>query len=229
MNDCGSHTDMDHPLMLRSIEALRPWFARIAAEALKPEPAAHECVAALGIQAEKAMFEATGGVNTHRGALFSLGLTLVAAACLVREGKITPDTLQKSIKTLAAPFKGMQGSHGSEMKRRYGLKGAADMAAEGYQLLFSDWLPFWRRVSRHPNGRHLLLLRVMAKLEDTNLYHRGGQEGAEFARTRALALLQNFSPEGLQQLNTEFIGRNLSPGGSADMFALTLLISSLIS
>lgn len=227
MADSGSHTDMDFELMQSSIRSLTPYFARLASLGTDSLPS-HDDIVRLGIEAEKAMLAATGGVNTHRGALFSLGLTLIAASRLfMKEGRIEASALQSSISALAEGFGSDSDSHGSEARRKYGLKGASDLAREGYDTLFADWLPFYRSKRHLSEARHLLLLRIMSEIDDTNVYHRGGAEGAAYVKEEARKLLDGWTEAGMADANRKFIERNLSPGGAADMLALTLLVDSL--
>lgn len=227
--DNGSHKDMDRAMMLRSIEALHPFFTKLALLGESSQTPEHQEIVSIGLEAEKEMNIATDGVNTHRGALFCMGLTAIAASrCMHIYGHIEPSRLQEIIKETADPFSGEKGSHGADVRKKYDIPGASDIARGGYDLLFSDWLPFFKSVESKPESGHLLLLRIMATLPDTNLYHRGGEEGASFARETAEALLNNYSEEGMRRANEAFISRNLSPGGSADMLALTIFINSLL-
>ena len=76
----GAHRDMDHALMQLSINTLHPYFVRLAFLGFADTLPSHTVIRDAGIEAEKAMLEATNGVNTHKGALFSMGLAVVAAA-----------------------------------------------------------------------------------------------------------------------------------------------------
>lgn len=102
------------------------------------------------------------------------------------------------------------------------------MAQDAYSELFSEWLPFYRSVKERNDGAILTLLKIMSTLEDTNLYHRGGEEGAAFAKETARDLLKDCKASTLEKANTDFIARNLSPGGAADMLALTFFIDSVL-
>lgn len=237
-DDSGSHIDMDHTLMSHSIDALQPWFREICEivrthDHKNAETERQDLVTLIkttGLAAEKAMLEATGGVNTHRGALFSFGLTL-AAAMLLHKKHVSIDmaSLSAQIQQLATDFKGGTDTNGARAKQKYGIKGAAEIAREGYLQLYSDWLPFWISVMTDKDGKHKLLLHIMSTLDDTNIYHRGGTEGAIYVKETAKRLLQNLNIQTLLQANYDFIGLNLSPGGAADMFALTLLTCSLLT
>ncbi|MCC8113467.1 MAG: triphosphoribosyl-dephospho-CoA synthase [Bacteroidales bacterium] len=215
--DNGSHRDMDLPLMRRSIDALRPYFAQIA-QAGADAPA----LRAIGIAAEQAMMEATGGVNAHRGALFSMGLTLGAAA---QCDNLTADQLQARISQIAAQLAQPDGTHGAAARKRHGIPGALQNAQQGYSQLFDSWLPYYCET----HDPHRLLLKIMSELEDTNVVHRGGIEGAQWLKEQAAAVLADYSLDALKRLNQDCIARNLSPGGAADMLSLTLFIASLLS
>ena len=76
----GAHRDMDYALMQLSINTLHPYFVRLALLGFADTLPSHTSIRDAGIEAEKAMLEATNGVNTHKGALFSMGLAVVAAA-----------------------------------------------------------------------------------------------------------------------------------------------------
>lgn len=230
--DCdnsGAHSDMDYAIMSASIAALQPNFARLAELAMSDSYPEHERVAEAGILAEKAMLTATAGVNTHRGALFSIGLTVMAAAHALSSGRrLTADTLRNGIGDLAEGFHGTPGSHGDAVRRKYQVRSITAMARDGFSDIFECWLPYYRSVKPLPESRHMLLLKIMTSLDDTNIYHRGGAEGALLVRETAGKILEDFSMEKLRKADELFISRNLSPGGSADMLALTLLVDSLL-
>lgn len=240
-HDNGAHTDMDYALMQRSIAALRPYFVQIA-QAGQQGNTDHATLSRIGIEAERAMLKATGGVNTHRGALFSLGLAVAQGnkgprACSLSEqsGERTKvqsnkaSNLQAGIICLASQFPDTQGTHGSHAVSQYQAKGALAMAREGYEQLFNDWLPFLRELQQHgdPYAHHKTLLRIMAQLDDTNVLHRCGAEVAQRVKAEAATLLADFSPDRLEAMNRRYTAENISPGGAADMLALTIFIHAI--
>ena len=163
-HDCGAHTDMDYRLMQRSIAALRPYFVKLA-QAGQEGMLDHATVSAIGIEAERAMLAATGGVNTHRGALFSMGLALVVRSNkATKDQRTTVNDLQDAIIQLAQQFPDTQDTHGSRAVSQYQAKGALAMAREGYNQLFADWLPFLSDLKRKgdPYAHHKTLLRIMS-------------------------------------------------------------------
>lgn len=225
-HDNGAHSDMDYALMQRSIAALRPYFVKLALEGFQKELPTVENLQKIGLEAEKAMLEATRGVNTHKGALFALGLAVVSAANLAFNGEISVEKLQKNIENLARQFPETSGTHGSEVVSQHHVKGALAMAREGYKPLFTDWLPFYRG-ARSKEQALKTLLRIMATLDDTNVYHRKGAEAVARMKADSIVLLNDFEPKKLEQLNQDYNAQGISPGGCADMLALTIFVNTL--
>ena len=250
-NDNGAHRDMDHALMQRSIQALHPYFVRLAQLGFTDKQPCHDEIVNIGIEAEREMFKATGGVNTHKGALFSIGLATVALAgeafCRITqaEGCGTMayndvnskqiQSLSNSIASLARLFPDTNGTHGSKAKANNILKGALDNAREGYTQLFKAWLPFYiDRIAEGDNyALHKTLLRIMCDLDDTNIVYRTSMETMQEVKTEARQMLDtsrnivNFEA-ALQAMNTDYIHRNISPGGSADMLSLVVFLSCVV-
>ncbi|WP_278909775.1 GNAT family N-acetyltransferase [Leyella stercorea] len=209
----GAHRDMDYALMQRSIDTLHPYFVKLALLGCADALPTHTSIRDIGIEAEKAMLSATNGVNTHKGALFSMGLAVVAAAHEERKiaaneeqilkerngGEDVLVSLQTTIKALAASFPDTNGTHGSKAKLlskgTTAIKGALDNAREGYEMLFAEWLPFYieRRKEHDAHTLHKTLLRIMCDLDDTNVIYRTDLATAEEVKQEARALLDNFS------------------------------------
>lgn len=209
----GAHRDMDYALMQRSIDTLRPYFVKLALLGCADALPTHTSIRDVGIEAERAMLSATNGVNTHKGALFSMGLAVVAAAHEERKtaaneeqilkerngGEDVLVSLQTTIKALAASFPDTNGTHGSKAKLlskgTTAIKGALDNAREGYEMLFAEWFPFYiaRRKGHDAHTLHKTLLRIMCDLDDTNVIYRTDLATAEEVKQEARALLDNFS------------------------------------
>ena len=229
-NDNGAHTDMDYSLMQQSIRTLHPYFVQIARLGFREKLPTLEQLRSIGLEAEKDMLKATNGVNTHKGALFALGLATAAAAYTLfnnKEQKISENDLKSNIIRMAALFPATAATHGSEVEKKYGVQGALTNAQNGYPQLFAEWLAFYNTISTDKWAPHKLLLRIISQLCDTNIYHRTDEKGAIWAREQAEKVLNSFSVEQLESLNRLFIARNISPGGAADMLALTLFIRSI--
>ena len=226
--DNGAHKDMDYALMSKSISALRPYLTRLAVESAKDiDPAK---IKEIGIEAEKAMLKATGGVNTHKGALFCIGLSVAAASCLAcSTGSVDAYSFKELVSRAASEIPSARGTHGAEAKRSFKAVGALENARAAYPELFADWLPYYRSLEGDPFRCHKTLLHIMTTLDDTNILHRRGAEGLAHAEAEAARLLEDFSESGLSSLNKDFIRENISPGGSADMLSLTIFIESIIN
>lgn len=261
-HDNGAHADMNFALMQRSIKALEPFMVEFAKLGFSPQLPATVAVVTLGLEAEAAMLRTTHGVNTHKGALFALGLAAVAlahqaykaaaspaatspAATSVQEKATAPcasaQGLSALIANVAAGIPRAEGTHGARVRAKYGVKSALDLARDGYADLFNRWLPAYSLHRGEPLAQQRLLLSIMATLDDTNILHRRGPELAAEVKTRAAALIETptaTSPaagnaqspltlQALEAFNTWMLSENLSPGGCADMLALTLFIDRL--
>ena len=239
--DNGSHTDMDAHTFYRSAAAIQPYLALMAQAGY--ENAGMSTLRQIGIDAEKAMLEATSGINTHRGAIFGLGLLCAATGVRQRNSNNTadmqlgeivslcwgPDILNTGKPNATTP------SHGEIVRQRYGAGGAREEAFYGFPCAYQIGLPALNEAIQLSPGNHEAIriqtcFALIARVEDTNLLHRGGKQGLEFAQTHA----QNFLNQGgiskpgwvnhAKQIHHEFIKRNLSPGGTADLLSMTLFI-----
>lgn len=216
-HNSGAHTDMDLLLFLRSARSLGPYFRRAVALGLE-RPDCMPALQAAGLAAEEEMLAVTGGVNTHRGAVYAFGLLLAALGnALARGGEV-----YKTAAALAAAGAPPDpDSHGSAVGKRYHVTGARGEALAGF--------PGVRRALAvlREGGPYKALLTLLAETADTNLLHRGGLEGLEFVQAEARRILA-CPPETylaqLEELDRSCIKRNLSPGGSADLLAAALFL-----
>ena len=239
--DSGSHDDMDMTTFMRSLFALRGYYRDIAAAGARGADFA--TLQALGIAAERRMLAATGGVNTHRGAVFGLGLLTAAAGWLRRTGKpLCGQALGGVVATLwggdiLAASPRAPDSNGAQAIRRYGVRGARQEAAEGFPTLFKVALPTLARtfdiLDCEERAMVQTLFALMATLDDTNLLHRGGSEGLDFVQAEARRFLDRggvFRSDwraGAVAVHHACVARRLSPGGSADMLAAAWFVHSL--
>ena len=224
-HDTGAHRDMDYALMRKSIQALRPFFNQLAiigAQEALPQVAE---LKSIGLVAEKAMLEATSGVNTHKGALFSMGLAVVVASHLQStRGLIDAQALHEGIISLAKQFTEPAGTHGAQVIVKHKVGGALACAMSGYEPLFTTWLPYFGANLDDPYRHHKTLLLIMTALDDTNIFYRCGSEVAQQAKEEAKRVFNDFSMEALEEMNRSFVQRNISPGGAADMLSLTVFV-----
>ena len=245
--DTGSHTDMDAGTFRASAVALQPFYAELAASGASG--AAMGELRAIGLAAERAMFKATGGVNTHRGAIFGLGLLCAAAGtawadlAVERWGcKSLPSLLGVIVSRRwgSAIVRGPipLHSHGTAALLRFGAGGARAQAAAGFPHVLGVGLPALQLGRRLAPGdaeaaRVQAFFALLQSVEDTNLLHRGGAEGLAFARQQASRFLADggVGQAGWRQravcVHREFVARRLSPGGCADMLAATVFLDGL--
>jgi len=232
--DAGSHSDMDARTFMRSLFALRHYFQQIAALGALGAPFA--ALERCGQDAEARMLGATGGINTHRGAIFTLGLLCAAAgAASASGGRLHADLVRQTLcahwgdalRTRAHRTSQLPGGRAAQA---HGLRSASQEAALGFPTLFETTFPALEAAFQRGHGarwsRLQALMRTMATLDDCNLAHRGGMAGLRFAQAQAHAFLAhgvepsaNDPADRLQAMHRAFIDRRLSPGGSADMLA----------
>lgn len=238
--DNGSHRDMTAGTLYASLFSLRHYFRAIAQAGLLDAPFGE--LQRLGIAAEERMLVATRGVNTHRGAIFNLGLLAAAAARLISARKpITGAALGQTVRTQwGAAICGMRPdapSHGLAVAASYGAGGARLEAALGYPSVLTVALPALRAALLHGLDAHRAMVETLfvliGRLEDTNLLYRGGRQGLQFAQRAARDFLAaggvaaddwNARARGIRDA---FVARNLSPGGAADLLAATLFAHTL--
>ena len=237
--DSGAHEDMSLATFYRSIASLRTYFPSIAT--LGAAGAPWDALRVRGLEAEAAMLRATGGVNTHRGAIFHLGLLCAAAGALAAQGKAPRAS------AVCAFVRGVYGagvlaprtgtSHGGVVEARYGARGARHEAARGYASVRRGSLPAFRDALARTRDRERASLQALftlvAQVRDTNLMWRGGPDGLDFAQGEASRFLDRggvFAPdwrEAATSVHRGFVARRLSPGGCADLLAVTLFLHDL--
>jgi holo-ACP synthase/triphosphoribosyl-dephospho-CoA synthase len=196
----------------------------------------------LGVEAEARMKEATGGVNTHKGAIFCLGLLVTAFARLtaLEKGRSPLDILEEVKRQAALRPEPGRGTNGFIARERFGAS-APESAAFGADAQARAGFPAAAEAYRRMLGFKLMgfdendssalsLIGIMAELYDTNAYSRAGSEGAEFVRERAkeiagLPLSKRLA--AVMDFDRELIARNINCGGAADMLAAAIFLDKL--
>lgn len=234
--DSGSHQDMDHHTFLASIKVLDSYWSQMVELGINNAPFP-ELVTA-GQLAENTMLNATNGINTHRGAIFIIGI-LVAACAAAYSTNSKINSIPKLIRSLwgeaILKHRTPKTSHGQQVRDKYLLSNNCDIlqhAAGGFEDIFSEYLPLLKQFyPEHNEAAYLqLFYYLLAQVEDTNLLYRGGLTGLKFAQEQA----QKFISAGgiaqhdwllqAQLIHQQFIARNLSPGGCADLLAATIFV-----
>lgn len=235
--DSGSHTDMDALTFRKSIAAIAPYFTRLAAAGYDEAPLGE--LRSIGIDAEKAMFAATGGINTHRGTIFILGLLAAAAGAASKQpwdlhapGRIVSE---KWGRDLLQPEEFTGPSHGTAAYHKHGITGARGEAASGFKNIYDTGLPAYSlAMETEPDAAAVhCFFALMENVGDTNLLHRGGPGGLKFAMDYAATFNRdggvfnkNWKSSAIE-IHREFIRRNLSAGGVADLLSATIFLYKL--
>ena len=189
------------------------------------------------------MLHATAGVNTHKGAIFSMGILCGALGRLERQQWSDPKAV---LAECAAMTKGLVSldyvnltpeaakTAGQRLYLQYGITGVRGQAEGGFPAVRNVGLP--KLEAALAAGKSIneagcaALLAMLASTVDTNMIHRGGYELAKETSRKLKALLEKEpfpSCETLEALDAEFIEKNLSPGGTADLLALVYLLHFL--
>jgi triphosphoribosyl-dephospho-CoA synthase len=235
--DAGAHQDMDGETFYRSLFTLRHYFYHITKKGLQTD--CFEELKQIAIQAEQRMLEKTLGVNTHRGAIFALGIVCVSVVRLAKEKKhFTPDDVHHSIlndwSCHLENHPGKKNSHGAIVRQEYEVIDARQMAIRGYDLVF-QLLPEFIRLFIDSQSLDASCLfaysALLMRVDDTNILYKKGKVGLEYAqctvadllatsclhtrRQKALAIHQLFSTDGI------------SPGGVADLISVLLFLGQL--
>ncbi|WP_114394011.1 triphosphoribosyl-dephospho-CoA synthase CitG [Oleisolibacter albus] len=244
----GAHRDMDVHSFLASARAIAPWarvfFARGLAATAVPASLFLPLIRADGMACERDMLRATRGVNTHKGSIFAFGLLCAAAGRLAGRGR--PLSREPLCAEVAAICDGIVDelcrtaeatTAGEHLYRRYGLTGARGEAASGFATVRQHALPAYERLLTAGLGTetalHGALLELLAVNPDTNVVARGGLDGLAFLQDSARCLRRDggvLAPDfrrRMDRLDDAAIARNLSPGGSADLLAVTWFLSRL--
>ncbi|QIH11457.1 MULTISPECIES: triphosphoribosyl-dephospho-CoA synthase [unclassified Pseudomonas] len=237
----GAHSDLHLGLMHASALSLWPAFKDMAEAAQQLaciDLPLREALGRSGREGERAMLATTGGVNTHRGAIWALGL-LVAAAALEPGSRAAGSVALRAARLALLEDRHAPRplSHGAQVAQRYGVGGAREEAQQGFPAVLQWGLPQLRRSRARGHGeqnaRLDALLAIMTRLADTCVLYRAGEAGLQAMQDGARAVLEaggSASLAGrrrLHQLDLQLLTLNASPGGAADLLAACLLLDRI--
>ena len=221
-----------------------PYFHRCAAIGMETREEAPEETFPLlrqaGLEAEQVMYRATKGINTHKGAIFTMGL-LCGAAGRLWDGTLTwdPEALCREVSAMTATAmeedrKQPGNTAGARLYAQLGIRGIRGEAAMGLPSVSRLGLPLYRQlreVGMDQNEAGVrTLLQLIARVEDTNMIARGGLSGAKAGAAACAELLaREYTLADVEALDDWFIAQNLSPGGCADLLAAIYFLYGLIS
>lgn len=247
---CGAHRDMDVHTFEKSAEALRPWFIYMAEQGQRLHCEPEELFRAIrktGLAAEQAMYRATDGVNTHKGLIFSLGIFCAAAGRCIQEKKqivlknLIQTEQQMTKRILFRELQEISGrqavSNGEQNLQQYGTAGIRGEAILGYPSVIRLALPVMKRdtVEKKDWNKVKLqtLLTLMSQVEDSNVLSRQNPailKNIHQDAERFLAAGGAYSGKAMRKLmemDWEYTEKNISPGGCADLLAVTIFLKML--
>lgn len=239
----GAHTDLHLGLMHASALSLWPAFKEMAQAAIEFGDVGlplREAIGLMGREGEQTMLATTGGVNTHRGAIWALGL-LVAAVALQPQSTAAGSIALRAARLalLDDRYAPRPLSHGAQVAQRYGVRGAREEAQLGFPAVIQRALPQLKRsrAAGHgeQNARLDALLAIMTALADTCVLYRAGEQGLQTMQLGAQAVLDAGGSASLggrrrlHELDQQLIALNASPGGAADLLAACLFIDRIES
>jgi triphosphoribosyl-dephospho-CoA synthase len=234
----GAHDDLSLDLMRLSATVLEPFFAAMSSRSTGREvdTSLREELAEIGRGAERAMFKVTHGSNTHKGAIWTLGLLIAAAGCRVGQNAREIAAVAGAIARLPDRAQPQLITHGDIARSRYGAFGARGEACKDFPHVVRLALPALREQRAKGYSEEVsrldALLSVMCQLNDTCVLYRGGIQALDFVKSGARAVLTAGgcgSAQGKKQLRAfdrELIAKHISPGGSADLLAATIFVDA---
>ncbi|WZL73309.1 triphosphoribosyl-dephospho-CoA synthase CitG [Clostridiaceae bacterium 35-E11] len=250
-NNAGAHQDMDYYSFMASSAALGHTFYQCALEGLyfykKDFTLLLDALRPIGIEGERKMFEATGGVNTHKGLIFSLGMIAAAAGTIDSEGLASEINAKKICQRVMEITKGISNrelgknhqkqpiTYGERLFEKYGIKGIRGEIESGFITVRRYGLPMMKKLKKEKNIPIndicvQVLLHLMTVTEDSNVLGRHNLNTLGYVQDAAKKVLRMggiFTKEGrknILDLDEVFIERNISPGGAADLLAITIML-----
>ena len=237
----GAHIDLSLAIMRRSAVAIEPYICLMAFVSRRSHPSQplRERLAVIGRNAECAMLKATGGSNSHKGAIWILGV-LASAAAMQNDDNPRAAVITATARKIAS-FEDRATprlvSHGDTVAKRYGVAGARGEALRGFPHVVDVGLPMLRskRASNATENVARLdaLLSIMSRLDDTCLLYRGGEEALVTAKAGAAAVESAggsgtaIGSQRLRRLDRRLLELGVSPGGSGDLLAATLFLDAV--
>jgi triphosphoribosyl-dephospho-CoA synthase len=236
----GAHTDLSLDVMRRSALAIEPFISRMALHSANERPSARlrATLGRIGRAAETAMLRVTSGSNTHKGAIWTLGL--LAASAAATQHSWDAFAIARTSAVIASFDDGQRSSfvsHGQTVAKKFGVTGARGEAMQGFPHIVTVGLPTLR-AKRHdlvpePIARLDALLSIMAELDDTCLLYRGGETALRETKNGAASVIRAggagtaCGQERLRALDRRLLELGVSPGGSADLFAGALFLDAV--
>jgi holo-ACP synthase/triphosphoribosyl-dephospho-CoA synthase len=238
----GSHADMNFLTFTDSSAAISLYFEELvqAGSAFQDEGhiRALPIIRNIGLRMEAAMFQATGNINTHKGLIFLMGLTLFSCGRLysslnqfdpVYFRSIARDICRDIVKRELQDSKPSNSTHGLDVFRSSGFSGARGEAEGGFRTVFEVGLPYLAE-ENHLNDTALTqcFLAIASQNMDTNILFRGGPDVLMNFQKLCKAALEDYTESNYMRVAEFCRNENISPGGSADLLALSIFFWSVM-
>ena len=253
-NNSGSHKDMDFFTFMASSSVLYRGFFQCALEGLCFDEVDNtkllKKIRVHGIECERSMFESTSGVNTHKGIIFSLGILSAVVGNLYKKYgfknfpvevictevmKVAKDLTERDFKDVSSK---KVLTHGERLYKEFGNKGIRGEVESGFATIQKNAVGIIRdwAINKELSMNDLFLeiiINLMAESEDTNVIIRGGIDSLKSVKSISREFLklggikQFKAREKLEQINEDFIKNNISPGGSADLLAVSIFLGMI--
>ena len=236
--DNSTHLDMNVFTFINSAVALHPYLEEFAQAGIDFDGNdlrdLFKSIRPIGVRAEKEMFKATGNINTHKGAIFSLGIILAACGYDYKNIQLTIKEMLRGL--VENDFKALDSkknlSNGEKMFLKYGVTGIRGEAEKGYPTVFDNSLPYLKSQTDVDLNSMFLntLMVIVSHSYDSNVVKRGDLNSLERIQKYAKDILNVGgcgNSEGkkiLDDMNEYCNKNNLSLGGSADLLIVTIFL-----
>ncbi len=242
MNGNGIHKDMNYKTFIDSTSIISTYFKKLIKEGFncktKNLEKALPKIRQIGLQMENGMFGLTDGVNTQKGLIFLMGLSLFTSGYIFRkndsfQSKTFRDTIQKicrnMIQTELTGHSGEQKSHGEKCFDQFRVAGIRFEAENGFPTVFNHALPVLEKENSINNRAMTLnLLSIMSQLDDTNILYRSNNEILQTFKSKCKMVFENYSFDKYKEIMDFCAKEKISPGGAADLLSISVFIYLLL-
>jgi len=239
---CGSHADMNYQTFMDSTAAISPWFIELVRAGFDFQDEdltkALPLIRKTGLSMEASMFETTRNINTQKGIIFLMGLSLFACGKLYRQNdrfeveefrNIIRDICKDLVKNELGGINHSGKSHGEDIFLKYGFSGARGEAESGFRMVFDFGLPQLTGVTEL-NDEVLIkcFLSIASNNDDTNILFRSNPVVLSGFKKLCNSALENLTDTSYSAVIDFCRKENISPGGSADLLAVTIFVWMVI-
>lgn len=234
----GSHTDMNYHTFIDSTTAISSWFSDLVREGFlfrgSDLTKALPLIRNIGLRMETEMYKATRNINTQKGIIFFIGLSLFSCGILYRQGDhldadkfcgIVSDICKDIVNNELVGNQKSIKSHGEDIFLKYGFTGARGEAEGGFRTVFEFGLPQLERVTSLTDETLIRsFLAIAANSDDTNILHRSNPSVLSEFKKLCKEALENFNQLNYSKVIDFCKNKKISPGGSADLLAVTIFV-----